>query len=102
MEIVTISKNRVRDYLAERLARRVLQTDVNDLILVLRFTPLGGLEFLSDEDLLEQLISVHPELSLMTIAGSSDDILQISVRSENAADEADILVDVKRIFQVIY
>lgn len=102
MEIITISKNRVRDYLAERLARRVLQTDVNDLILVLRFTPLGGLEYLSDEDLLEQLISVHPELNLMTIVGSNGDTLKLSVREENAAEEADILVDVKRIFQVIY
>lgn len=101
MNSVQLSKNRVRDFLSEKLAKNILQSELNDLILVLRFNALGGFEFLSDEDLFENLLAVVPELELVRLVNSDDYFLYLGVKLHNIDEEEEILVDVRKIVQVI-
>jgi hypothetical protein len=101
MNSIQLSKNRVRDFLSEKLAKNILQSELNDLVLVLRFNALGGFEFLSDEDLFENLLAVVPELDLVRLVNSDDYFLYLGVKMQNIDEEEEILVDVRKIVQVI-
>jgi hypothetical protein len=101
MKSIQISKNRVKEYLAEKLAKNVLQSEVSDLVLVLRYNALGGFEFLSDEDLFENLLAALPELELVHLVKSDENFLYLGVTPQNKEDEDDILIDIKKIIQLI-
>ncbi len=101
MKSIQISKNRVKEYLAEKLAKNILQSEVSDLVLVLRYNALGGFEILSDEDLFENLIAAFPELELVHIVKSDDNFIYLGVNPKNKKDEEGILVDIKKITQLI-
>ncbi|NVO10097.1 MAG: hypothetical protein HXX16_09070 [Bacteroidales bacterium] len=101
MKSIQISKNRIKEFLAEKLAKNVLQSEINDLILVLRFNALGGFEFLSDEDLLENLIAAFPELELVHLVKSDDNYLYLGVKPQHNEEEDNILIDIKKITQLI-
>jgi len=101
MKSIQISKNRAKEYLAEKLAKNILQSEVNDLVLVLRYNALGGFEILSDEDLFENLIAAFPELELVHIVKSDDNFIYLGVNPKNKKDEEGILVDIKKITQLI-
>ncbi|NOU17122.1 MAG: hypothetical protein HOO91_06140 [Bacteroidales bacterium] len=101
MKSIQISKNRIKEFLAEKLAKNVLQSEISDLVLVLRFNALGGFEFLSDEDLLENLIAAFPELELVHLVKSDDNYLYLGVKPQNKDEEDNILIDIKKITQLI-
>jgi len=101
MKSIQISKNRVREYLAEKLAKNVLQSEVSDLVLVLRYNALGGFEFLSDEDLFENLIAANPELDLLMLAKSDEHFLYLGVKAQDVEEEEDILTDLRKAIQLI-
>ncbi len=101
MKSIQISKNRVREYLAEKLAKNVLQSEITDLVLVLRYNALGGFEFLSDEDLYENLVAAVPELELVRMVKSDENYLYIGVKPQNKEEEVDIITDITKILQII-
>lgn len=101
MKSIQISKNRVREYLAEKLAKNVLQSEVGDLALVLRYNALGGFEILSDGDLYENLLASLPELELVYLERSDENYLYLGVKTQNKDEEDDILTDIKKILQLI-
>jgi hypothetical protein len=101
VKIIQISKNRIREYLAERLANRLLQSEVSDLVLVFRYNALGGFEFLSDSDLFEYLVSIHPELDLLMLTKSDELYLYLGVKSQNIQDEEFILNDLRKVIHLI-
>ncbi len=101
MKSIQISKNRIKEFLAEKLAKNVLQSEISDLVLVLRFNALGGFEFLNDEDLLENLIVAFPELELVHLVKSDDNYLYLGVKPQNKEEEDNILIDIKKITQLI-
>ena len=101
MKSIQISKSRVKEYLAEKLAKNVLQSEISDLILVLRYNALGGFDFLSDEDLFENLIVALPELDLLQLVKGDEYYLYLGVKTQNMEDEEAILNDVKKIIQLI-
>ncbi len=102
MKSIQVSKNRVREYLAEKLAKNVLQSEISDLVLVLRFNALGGFEFLSDEDLFENLIVAIPELDLLQLAKSDDNYLYLGVKPQNKEEEDDIIIDIQKILHIVF
>lgn len=102
MKSIQVSKNRVREYLAEKLAKNVLQSEISDLVLVLRFNALGGFEFLSDEDLFENLIVAIPELDLLQLAKSDDNYLYLGVKPQNKEEEEDIIIDIQKILHIVF
>lgn len=102
MKSIQISKNRVKEYLAEKLAKNVLQSEISDLVLVLRYNALGGFEFLSDEDLFENLIVAMPELELVNLVKSDDNFLYLGVKPQNKDEEEAIIIDIQKILQIIF
>jgi len=102
MKSIQVSKNRVREYLAEKLAKNVLQSEISDLVLVLRFNALGGFEFLSDEDLFENLIVAIPELDLLQLSKSDDNYLYLGVKAQNKEEEDDIIIDIQKILHIVF
>jgi hypothetical protein len=92
MKSVQISKSRLKEYLAERLAKNVLKSEISDLVLVLRYNALGGFEFLSDEDLFENLVAAHSELDLLILAKSDENYLYLGLKTQGLEDE-DKLID---------
>jgi len=101
MKSIQISKSRVKEYLAEKLAKNVLQSEISDLVLVLRYNALGGFEFLSDEDLFENLMAALPELDLLLLVRSDENYLYLGVKSQNLEEEEEILNDVRKIIQLM-
>ena len=102
MKSIQVSKNRVKEYLAEKLAKNVLQSEISDLVLVLRFNALGGFEFLSDEDLFENLIVAIPELDLLQLSKSDDNYLYLGVKPQNKDEEDDIIIDIQKILHIVF
>ncbi|HPD95152.1 MAG: hypothetical protein H6537_11650 [Bacteroidales bacterium] len=101
MKNLLVSKSRVRNYLAEKLAKNVLKADEEDLIMVLRYNALGGFEFLPDDDLFENFNISMPELDFVEMVSSDDEFLHLAVKKEHKDEEDAILVDIKRILQII-
>jgi len=101
MNTIKISKNRARDYLAEKLARSVTNSELEDLISVLRYHSLGGFEQLDDFDLFENLVAALPELELVFLAESDNQYLHVSVKPRYINEEEAILVDIRKVIQVI-
>jgi hypothetical protein len=101
MKTLQISKNRSRDYLAERLARNVAKSELEDLITVLRYNSLGGFEYLDDFDLFENLVAAFPELELVFLANSDEHYLYVAVKPDYIEEEESIIVDVRKVIQTI-
>ena len=102
MKNIQLSKNRVRDYLSEKLAKNLIHSDLEDLVLVLRYNALGGYEFLSDSDLFEYLLASLPELELVRLVNADEDYLYLGVKPENIDDEDAIIKDVNKTIQLIF
>lgn len=101
MKTLKISKNRARDFLAEKLARNIIQSEIEDLVTVLRYNALGGYERLDDFDLFENLVAALPELELVFLAETDEHYLYVAVKPDNINEEEAILIDVRKVIQVI-
>ncbi len=101
MKTLNISKNRARDYLAEKLAKNIIDSELEDLISVLRYNALGGFEYLDDFDLFENLVAALPELELVFLAEADEHYLLVAVKPTYRKDEEAILIDVRKVIQVI-
>ena len=101
MKTLKISKNRARDFLAEKLAKNIIESNLEDLVSVIRYNALGGFEHLDDFDLFENLVAAIPELELVFLAETDEQSLHIAVKPDNRDEEEAILVDVRKVVQVI-
>ncbi|MDY0198778.1 MAG: hypothetical protein RBR68_13280 [Tenuifilaceae bacterium] len=101
MNMLKISKNRTRDFLSEKLARNIIQSELEDLISVLRYNSLGGYERLDDFDLFENLVAAIPELELVFLAETDEHSLFVAVKPEYKNEEDAILIDMKKTIQII-
>lgn len=100
MKEVKISKDRVKDFLAERLTFNVLQESEDNLLLIIRNEGLGGFDKMDDNELFTNLITAIPEFQLLQLVGGDDENLLVSVKSDLKKTEDDILVDITRIIQM--
>lgn len=101
MKKVQVSKNKVKNYLSERLAKSIVNADENALVTVLRYNAIGGFEYLSDDDLFEFLSTSIPELDFVQLAGSDEEYLHLEVKKEHKDEEDAIVFDIQRAIQVI-
>lgn len=101
MNTLKISKNRARDFLAEKLARNIIDSELEDLISVIRFNSLGGFEHLDDFDLYENLVAALPELELVFLTEADEHFLYVAVKPDYISDEEAILIDVRKVIQII-
>jgi hypothetical protein len=100
MKAVLFSKNKVKNFLAERLTQQVLQLDEHRIYSRIRYEGIGGYNKISDGDLFVQLVEAIPEFQLLMILGSDDENLKTSLKEEYAAKEDEILIDIQRIIQM--
>ncbi len=101
MKTLKISKNRARDFLAEKLARSIINSELEDLITVLRYNAMGGYERLDDFDLFENLVAALPELELVFLAETDEHYIYVAVKPDYKAEEDAIIVDIRKVIQVI-
>ena len=100
MKTLDISKQRAREFLAERLVFNILQTDEKELVQKFLNEPVGGFEMMTGKILFKQLQEVFPEFKLVEFAGEDNGVVKVKVIKEYAGTEDDILVDIKRIIQM--
>jgi len=101
MQTLKISKNRARDFLAEKLARSIINSELEDLITVLRYNALGGYERLDDFDLFENLVAALPEMELVFLAETDEHYLYVAVKPDYKNEEDAIIIDIRKVIQVI-
>ncbi|MBN1184190.1 MAG: hypothetical protein JXB49_18010 [Bacteroidales bacterium] len=100
MKDILISKERVKDFLAERLTFNVLQENEDNLYMIIRNEGLGGFNKMSDQELYENLLMAIPEFQLITLIRGDSTNLIAQVKPEYKDTEEDILIDIHRIIQM--
>lgn len=99
MKEILLPKNKVKNFLAEKLTREVLQLDEHRIYSLIRYEGIGGFNKISDGDLFVKLVELTPEFKLLKIVRSDTDNLVVSIKDEFAEKEDEILVDINRIIQ---
>jgi hypothetical protein len=99
MKEILLPKNKVKNFLAEKLTREVLQLDEHRIYSLIRYEGIGGFNKISDGDLFVKLVELTPEFKLLKIVRSDTDNLVVMIKDELAEKEDEILVDINRIIQ---
>lgn len=99
MKEIVISRNMVKNFLAEGLTAKVLQMNEETIFSLIRYEGIGGYSKISDTDLYVQLVEALPEFQLMQLTNSDKNHLIFSVKKEFEQNEEDIIVDITRIIQ---
>lgn len=99
MQEISLNKSKVRDFLADRLTKQILQLDEHIILSLIRYEGIGGYEKKSDNELFVQLVEAIPEFQLMRLLRTDHFTLFIAVKEENADNEDEILVDINRAIQ---
>lgn len=99
MKEISLSKSKVRDFLAERLTKQILQLDEHVILSLIRYEGIGGYEKKSDNELFVQLVEAIPEFQLMKLLKTDHFNLFLTVKEENEGHEEEILVDINRAIQ---
>jgi hypothetical protein len=99
MKEISLSKSKVRDFLADRLTKQILQLDEHVILSLIRYEGIGGYEKKSENELFVQLVEAIPEFQLMKLLRTDHFNLFLTVKEENAEHEEEILVDINRAIQ---
>ncbi len=100
MKEILLSRNKVKNFLSERLTQKVLQTNEETIFSMIRYEGIGGYAKLSDTDLFVQLVEALPEFQLLQLINSDQNHIIVSVKTEFENTEDDILIDITRIIQM--
>ena len=100
MKEILLSRNKIKNFLSERLTQTVLQTNEETIFSMIRYEGIGGYAKISDNDLFVQLVESIPEFQLLRLINSDQNHIIVSVKSDHAATEEDILIDITRIIQM--
>jgi hypothetical protein len=99
MKEISLNKSKVRDFLAERMTKQILQLDEHIILSLIRYEGIGGYEKKSDNELIVQLVEAIPEFQLMKLLKTDHFNLILTVKEENESQEEDILIDINRAIQ---
>lgn len=99
MKEISLNKSKVRDFLAERLTKQILQLDDHIIHSLIRYEGIGGYEKKSDTELFVQLVEAIPEFQLMKLQKTDHFNLSLVVKDEYEAQAEEILVDINRAIQ---
>ncbi len=100
MKEILLSRNKIKNFLSERLTQKVLQTNEESIFSMIRYEGIGGYGKISDTDLFFQLVEAIPEFQLLGLVNSDQNNLIVSVKPEFENTEEDILIDITRIVQM--
>lgn len=100
MKEIMLSRNKIKNYLAENLTSQVLQMDEERIFSLIRYEGLGGFSKISDNDLFVRLVELIPEFQLIRLINADQNHIIVSVKEEYNDTEDEILVDITRIIQM--
>ena len=100
MKEILLSRNKIKNFLAERLTNEVIQLNEEKIFSLIRYEGIGGFGKISDNDLFVRLVEVIPEFQLIKLINADDNNLIVSIKDEFAKTEDDILIDITRIIQM--
>ncbi len=100
MKEILLSRNRIKNYLAENITNQVLQMDEERIFSIIRYEGIGGFSKISDNDLYVRLVEFIPEFQLLRLVNADQNHVIVSVKDEYAETEDEILVDISRIIQL--
>ena len=96
---LTISKYKLKNFLAERAVANILQAEKSEVFDLIRYDGITGFERTSDKELFKILIKSVPEFQLTECNETDNNHLFISVKKEYMKNEEDIIIDITRIIQ---
>jgi hypothetical protein len=100
MKEILLSRNKIKNYLSERLTQKVLQTNEETIFSMIRYEGIGGFGKISDTDLFVQLVDSLPEFQLLQMINSDLNHIILTVKTDFENTEDDILIDITRIIQM--
>jgi len=100
MKEIILSRNKVKNFLAERLTGEIIQLNEERIFSLIRYEGIGGFGKMSDNDLFVRLVEAIPEFQLIKLISTDQNNLVVSIKDEFAQTEEDILIDITRIIQM--
>lgn len=100
MKVFKLSKDTVKNFLANRIATNILNTPKDELVEIIRFGGMDGLENFTDEDLFDYLVASIPEFRVFRILRHDEHYLVLEIGKEHVNDTDNILTDIKRLIQL--
>ncbi len=100
MKEILLSRNKIKNFLSERLTAEVIQLDEEKIFSMIRYEGIGGFGKMSDNDLFVRLLEAIPEFKLIKLVSTDQNNILVSIKEEYAKNEDDILVDITRIIQM--
>jgi len=99
MKEITLSRNKIKNYLSELLTSQVIQMNEEKIFSLIRYEGIGGFGKISDNDLFVRLVEAIPEFQLLKLINADQNCIIVSIKDEFAKTEDDILIDITRIIQ---
>lgn len=100
MKEILLSRNKIKNFLAERLTNEVIQLNEEKIFSLIRYEGIGGFGKISDNDLFVRLVEAIPEFQLIRLVNTDDNHLIVSIKEEFEKTEDEIMVDITRIIQM--
>jgi hypothetical protein len=100
MKEINLSRNKVKNFLSQQVTQQILQMNEERIFSLVRYEGIGGFGKMSDNDLFVLLVETIPEFQLLQLVRADDNQIILSIKSEYAKTEDDILVDITRIIQL--
>jgi hypothetical protein len=99
MKEILISRNKVKNFLSERLTKKVINMTEESVFSLIRYEGLGGYGKISDNDLFVQMVEVIPEFKLLQMVSTDENHIVVTLKEEYTSTEDAILIDIVRIIQ---
>jgi hypothetical protein len=100
MKEITLSRNKIKNFLAECLTHDVIQMDEEKIFSMIRYEGIGGFGKISDNDLFVRLVETIPEFKLLRLVNTDQNHIIVSLKDEYTEKEEEILIDITRIIQM--
>jgi hypothetical protein len=95
-----ISKHKLKNFLAEKVACNLLQQNEEDLFNHIRYDGIKGFEQYGDAELFAMLQETIPEFQLVGLQKTDNNSFFLEVDKKHGKNEQDIKVDIIRIIQM--
>lgn len=100
MKEILLSRNKIKNFLSERLTNEIIQLNEERIFSLIRYEGIGGFGKISDNDLFVRLVEAIPEFQLIKLIRADENNIIVSIKDEFSATEDDILIDITRIIQM--
>ena len=99
MKEIQISRNKIKNFLAERLTQEVFKMDEEAVFSLIRYEGIGGYKKISDNDLFVQIVEIIPEFQLLKLVSAYENSIVVTLKEDLLENEDDILIDITRVIQ---